>query len=62
MDENLSQVYSTDEGESESVIFNESSTEKSESESVQKIKNEEKYAIDEIEHEEPLVTDDLFIK
>ena len=33
---NISQVCSTDEGESESVIFNESSTEDNESESVHK--------------------------
>ena len=51
VDENLSQVCSTDKGESESVIFDESYTEESESESVHKSvnKNEEKYAIDEIE-------------
>ena len=38
-DKNLLQVCSTDESESESVIFNESSTEESKSESVYKIIN-----------------------
>ena len=40
-----------DEGESESVIVNEISTEESASKSVQKIINEEKYAKNETEHE-----------
>ena len=45
VDENLSQVCSTDDGEPESVIFDESSTEESESERVHKIinTNEENY-------------------
>ena len=51
LDKNFSQVYSTDEGESESTVFDKSYTEESKSESVQKIINEEKYTIDEIEHE-----------
>ena len=57
------QVYSTDEGESESVIVNESSTEDSKSEIVHKSinTNKEKYAIDETEDEEPLVTDNPVI-
>ena len=58
VDEKLSQVYSTDEGELERVIFNESSMEQSEPESVHKSinTNKEKYAIDKTEDEEPSVT------
>ena len=41
-EKNLSQVCSTEKRESESVIINEISTEKSESESVQKIINKNK--------------------
>ena len=54
-DKHLSQVYSTDEGESENVIFNENSTEERESESVHESinTNKEKDPIDETEHEEP---------
>ena len=61
---NLLQVCSTDKGEPESVIVDESSTEGSESESAQKSinTNEEKYVIYEIEHEEHLITDNLVIK
>ena len=53
------QVCSTDEGEPERVIFDESSTEENEPESAHKSinKNKEKYAIDEADHEDPLVTD-----
>ena len=56
--ENLLQVYSTDEGKSESVIIDESFMKESESENLHKSinTNEEKYAIDETEHEQPLVT------
>ena len=59
MDKNLSQVCSKDEGESESAIVDESSTEEIKSESVYKIinTNKEKYAIHETDHEEPSVTD-----
>ena len=59
--EKWSQVYSTDKVESESVITDESSMDESESESVRKIinTNEEKYSIDETEHEEPLCIDNL---
>ena len=53
---------STDGVESESVIFYESYTEESISESVQKSINKEKYSIDVTEHEEPSVTDNPFIK
>ena len=51
----------TDKDESESVVVDESSTEESESGSVHKRikKNKEKDTIGEIEHEEPLVTDNL---
>ena len=57
-EKNLSQVWSTVEGESESVIVDESSTEERESEIVHKIidTNEVKYAIYETENEEPSVT------
>ena len=50
-------------GKSEIVIVNENSTEDSEPESVQKsiTKNEEKYAIDETEHEGLLVIDNPVI-
>ena len=41
-DKNVSQVYSTDDGELESVIFDGSSTEESESESVHKSINTQK--------------------
>ena len=51
------QVCSTDEGESESIIVDGSSTNNIESESVHKSINEGKYAIDENDHEEPPVTD-----
>ena len=61
-DEKLLQVCSTDEVKSESVIVDESSTEESESESVHKSINKEKYAIDESDHEEPLVTDNPVVK
>ena len=61
MDKNLSQVYSTENSESESVIFNESSTDKRESEIVLKSSNTKKYAIYETEHDEPLVTDNPVI-
>ena len=63
VEENSSQVYSTDERKSESLIADEISTEKNDSESVHKSinTNKEKYAIYETEHEEPLVTDNLFI-
>ena len=56
-------VCSTDKSESKSVIVNESSTEESGSEIVhQSINtNKEKYTIDETEHDEPLVTDNLVI-
>ena len=59
----LSQVYSTDYIESESVIFNEISTEENESESVHKSinRNKEKYSIDETEYEKPLLTDNPVI-
>ena len=59
----LSQVYSKDESEPESIIVDESSTEDSESESVHKSinKNKEKYAIDETEYEESSVTDNPVI-
>ena len=52
-DKTLSQYCSTDKSESEIIIVDESSTEESESESANKRinKNEEKYAMDEIEHE-----------
>ena len=58
VDKNLFQVYSKDESEPESVIVNESSTEDSKSESTHKSinTNKVKYAIDETENEEPLVT------
>ena len=59
-DKQLLQVYSMDDGKPESVISNKSSTEDSKSESVHKIINEEKYAIDEAEHEEPPITDNHF--
>ena len=57
-------VCSTDEGESECVIVNESSTGESESESIQKITNTNKvkYAIYETEHGKLSVTDNTFIK
>ena len=45
MDENLSQVCSIDEGESKSVIVDESSTEKNELECVHEIVNKEKKQI-----------------
>ena len=50
-------------GKSKSVIVDERSTEESESESVHKSinTNKEKYAIDETEHEEPLVKDNPVI-
>ena len=52
------QVGSTDEGEPEGDIVDESSTEESESESVDKSINKiNKYAKNEAGHEEPLVTD-----
>ena len=51
-----------DEIESESVIADESSTGEIESESVHKSINKEKYAIDETEDEEPLVTDNTVFK
>ena len=62
-DKNSSQVCYTDKIESESVIVDESSTEESKSESINKIinKNKEKYAIEETEYEEPLVTDNPVI-
>ena len=57
------QVYSTDKSESESVIFDESSTEESKSESVHKNinTNKETYVIDETEDEEPSVIDNPVI-
>ena len=62
MDENLLQACSTDKGESEGIIIDVSSTEESESESVHKIINKEKYAIGETKHEEPLVTENPVVK
>ena len=62
-DETLSQVCYTNESKSESVIVNESYTEESKLESVQKSinKNEEKDEIDETLHKEPLLTNNLVI-
>ena len=63
VDGNLFQVCSTEEGESESVIVDEISTEDRELGIVQKSinTNKEKYAIDETDHEEPSVTDNPVI-
>ena len=63
VDRDLSQVYSMDESESENVIVDKSSTEESESESVQKIitTNKEKNTIDETQDEEPSVRDNSVI-
>ena len=57
LDKTLSQVYSIDGSEYESVTVDGSSLEESESENVQKSinRNKEKYAIDETQHEEPSV-------
>ena len=49
------QVCSANKGKPERVIADESSTEESKSESVHKSIYEEKYAIDETDHEEPLL-------
>ena len=62
MDENLLQACSTDKGESEGIIIDVSSTEESESESVHKSINKEKYEIDEKENEETLVKYNPFVK
>ena len=61
--ENIVQVYSTDESESERVIVNESSTNKIKSKIIHKSINinKEEYAIDEIEDEELLVIDNPVI-
>ena len=59
-DKHLLQVYYTDEGKPESVIADKLYTEESKLKSVHEIINEEKYAIDEAEHEEPPVTDNQF--
>ena len=50
-----------DKGELESVIVDPSSMEESESKCFHKIINEEKYANNETEHEETLVTDNTFV-
>ena len=62
-DKNLSQVCSTDKIEPGSIQKNESCKEERESESVQKSinTNKEKYAIDETEDDEILVTDNPVI-
>ena len=62
MDETLSQVCSTNENESKSIIHDEISTEESVSWRVQKSINENKYAKNEEEHEENLVTDNPVVK
>ena len=59
----LSQVCSTDENELKSIISDESSTEESKTECVQRNINKEKDAKNEAEHDEPTVTDDpIFVK
>ena len=50
-DKNLSQVCYTEKGKSENVIADASYKEESKSKNVNKITNEEKYAIEETDHE-----------
>ena len=62
MDKNLSQDCSTDEDESKSIIVDEISTEEIESECAHKSANKEKYAKNDVDHEEPSVTDNPVVK
>ena len=62
MDKNSSQVCSTDEDKSKSIIVDEISTEEIKSECVQKSVDKEKDANNEARHEEPSITYNSVVK